>query len=390
MGAAETAVAPSDGELVARVRAGDNLAFEELYCRYQRRISRFVRKVLRDDARAEDVTQKSIRLRPAADARRTPKSSSSPGSSRSPAMRRSTSGAARAGPRRSRSTRRSCWAPATAPVSSAPALRRHRCFKGALRPPARGDGRAVTDPPQGPRHARARGPLVPRDRRPVAALAAGRGERTLPRPPAPRARVPRDRGGPALPGGGARDRANRRRNAVGHRPTAALAARPPLRDVQAQGPADGRGATPRPQGSRARRGASAAAGVSAARPPGVARERVLGVGCRCCRVVDHAEHAPRHRRGGARGGGCDCRRDRRRRGSGVGDMDSFHADRSPGGRDARAAAGTGHVRVPEVQRRVRRRTDRPAVRRRERSVVRTRQESASSEPRSRQSGPSIG
>jgi RNA polymerase sigma factor (sigma-70 family) len=60
MGATETAVAPSDGELVARVRAGDNLAFEELYCRYQRRISRFFRKVLRDDARAEDVTQEAF------------------------------------------------------------------------------------------------------------------------------------------------------------------------------------------------------------------------------------------------------------------------------------------------------------------------------------------
>jgi hypothetical protein len=242
MGAAETAVAPSDGELVARVRAGDNLAFEELYCRYQRRISRFVRKVLRDDARAEDVTQKSIRLRPAADARRTPKSSSSPGSSRSPAMRRSTSGAARAGPRRSRSTRRSCWAPATAPVSSAPALRRHRCFKGALRPPA----------------------LI----------------------------TPNTHLGTAV----------------------------------------------------AERAAALVTAVA-----------IAGAG-----------------------------------GAVVGDMDSFHADRSPGGRDARAAAGTGHVRVPEVQRRVRRRTGRPAVRRRERSGVRTRQESASSEPRSRQSGPSIG
>jgi len=51
---------PSDTELVAGVRAGDDRAFEVLYRRYQRRISVFVRRVVRDDTRAEDVTQEAF------------------------------------------------------------------------------------------------------------------------------------------------------------------------------------------------------------------------------------------------------------------------------------------------------------------------------------------
>ena len=46
-----------DAELVAAVRAGDDDAFEELYRRYQRRISAFLRGLTRDDARTEDVAQ---------------------------------------------------------------------------------------------------------------------------------------------------------------------------------------------------------------------------------------------------------------------------------------------------------------------------------------------
>jgi RNA polymerase sigma factor (sigma-70 family) len=64
MSATETVVAagiaPSDTELVAGVRAGDDLAFEQLYRRYQRRIASFVKRVVRDDARAEDVTQEAF------------------------------------------------------------------------------------------------------------------------------------------------------------------------------------------------------------------------------------------------------------------------------------------------------------------------------------------
>ena len=64
MSATETVVAagvaPSDTELVAGVRAGDDQAFEELYRRYKRRIAGFVNRVVHDEARAEDVTQEAF------------------------------------------------------------------------------------------------------------------------------------------------------------------------------------------------------------------------------------------------------------------------------------------------------------------------------------------
>src|SRR3712207_2447796 len=47
----------SDHDLVARVRAGDDLAFERLYRRYHRRIAAYVQGMVHDHARAEDVTQ---------------------------------------------------------------------------------------------------------------------------------------------------------------------------------------------------------------------------------------------------------------------------------------------------------------------------------------------
>ena len=46
-----------DRDLVARVRAGDERAFESLFVRYQPRIAAFVRSRLRDHGRAEDITQ---------------------------------------------------------------------------------------------------------------------------------------------------------------------------------------------------------------------------------------------------------------------------------------------------------------------------------------------
>ena len=49
-----------DVALVDQVRAGDDSAFEELYRRYRPRIAAFVRGQLRDDARAEDVTQEAF------------------------------------------------------------------------------------------------------------------------------------------------------------------------------------------------------------------------------------------------------------------------------------------------------------------------------------------
>ncbi len=47
----------TDRDLVEAVRAGDDTAFEELYRRYQPRIAAYVRKMVRDPARAEDLAQ---------------------------------------------------------------------------------------------------------------------------------------------------------------------------------------------------------------------------------------------------------------------------------------------------------------------------------------------
>ena len=49
-----------DRELVAAVRAGDDSAFEELYRRYQPRIAAYVRRMLHDESRAEDLAQDSF------------------------------------------------------------------------------------------------------------------------------------------------------------------------------------------------------------------------------------------------------------------------------------------------------------------------------------------
>ena len=46
-----------DTELVAAVRRGDDRAFEQLYTRYQRRISAYVVGMVKDHGRAEDITQ---------------------------------------------------------------------------------------------------------------------------------------------------------------------------------------------------------------------------------------------------------------------------------------------------------------------------------------------
>src|SRR3954463_13916941 len=47
----------TDTELVAAVRRGDDRAFEELYARYNRRISSYIFGMVKDHARAEDLTQ---------------------------------------------------------------------------------------------------------------------------------------------------------------------------------------------------------------------------------------------------------------------------------------------------------------------------------------------
>jgi RNA polymerase sigma factor (sigma-70 family) len=47
----------TDSDLVAAARAGDDGAFEELYARYRPRIASYVRGMVRDEGRAEDLTQ---------------------------------------------------------------------------------------------------------------------------------------------------------------------------------------------------------------------------------------------------------------------------------------------------------------------------------------------
>ena len=54
---AEAPERDSDSALVAAVRRGDDRAFEQLYSRYQRRISAYVFGMVKDHGRAEDITQ---------------------------------------------------------------------------------------------------------------------------------------------------------------------------------------------------------------------------------------------------------------------------------------------------------------------------------------------
>ena len=48
---------PTDAALVAAVRGGDDRAFEQLYARYQRRISAYILGMVKDHGRSEDITQ---------------------------------------------------------------------------------------------------------------------------------------------------------------------------------------------------------------------------------------------------------------------------------------------------------------------------------------------
>ena len=51
---------PSDQELIAKVRGGEGAAFEKLMRRYNQRIFRAARSILRDEAEAEDVVQETF------------------------------------------------------------------------------------------------------------------------------------------------------------------------------------------------------------------------------------------------------------------------------------------------------------------------------------------
>src|SRR5256714_121830 len=54
---AEAVGHPPDHDLVAAIRDGDDRAFEQLYTRYHARIAAYVRGMVKDHGRAEDVTQ---------------------------------------------------------------------------------------------------------------------------------------------------------------------------------------------------------------------------------------------------------------------------------------------------------------------------------------------
>ncbi|MCH1424733.1 MAG: RNA polymerase sigma factor RpoE, partial [Burkholderiales bacterium] len=49
-----------DHSLVQRVQRGDKVAFEMLFTKYQRRVSRLVSRFVRSDAEVEDIVQESF------------------------------------------------------------------------------------------------------------------------------------------------------------------------------------------------------------------------------------------------------------------------------------------------------------------------------------------
>jgi RNA polymerase sigma-70 factor (ECF subfamily) len=57
--AASSTSAPTDTELIARIRAGDVVAFELVMRRYNRRLFRIARSILKDPSEAEDALQES-------------------------------------------------------------------------------------------------------------------------------------------------------------------------------------------------------------------------------------------------------------------------------------------------------------------------------------------
>ena len=48
---------PPDEELLASIRAGEITAFDQLYGRYERRLYGYIRRMVTDQARAEDLLQ---------------------------------------------------------------------------------------------------------------------------------------------------------------------------------------------------------------------------------------------------------------------------------------------------------------------------------------------
>ena len=171
----------SDHDLVAAVRRGDDRAFEQLYERYQRRIAAYIYGMVNDYGRAEDITQEVF-----ISALRRMRETERPIAFK-PWIYEIAKNACIDQFRRSRRAEEVSFDAdeglgavdygAPRRRRAAPdAARRHQA---AARPPLRRLRRPVGDPPPDPRPARARGPLLPRDRREAWASAARRSSRTL-------------------------------------------------------------------------------------------------------------------------------------------------------------------------------------------------------------------
>ena len=169
---------------MAAVRAGDDHAFEQLYHRYQRRIGAYIYGMVHDHGRAEDITQDVFMS-----ALRRMRATETPIAFK-PWVYEIAKNACIDAFRRSKraeeiSYRRRRWQRAPAPREQGPDARGRGRYAHVARPPARCLRRAVRGPPPDPRHARARGPELPRDRRAPRHEPPVGGVDALPRPPAP-------------------------------------------------------------------------------------------------------------------------------------------------------------------------------------------------------------
>ncbi len=51
----------ADDQLIARVAAADSVALETLYMRHQNRVFGFIARIVRDEAVAEELTERGVR-----------------------------------------------------------------------------------------------------------------------------------------------------------------------------------------------------------------------------------------------------------------------------------------------------------------------------------------
>ena len=207
----------------ASVRRGDDRAFEALYERYQRRIHAYVFGHGQGPPARRGRHAGGLRLRAAAHARhRAPDRVQALGlRDRQERVHRPVPPLQARGGGLLQRRRRASRPPTTARLVAAPSRCPSRAGRqAAARPPVRRVRRPVGGPPRDPRAARARGPLLPRDRRAHGHEPPGRREHPLPRPPPPDRGVRRARLRPALPAHPV-DHRRRRRAAASARATRA-------------------------------------------------------------------------------------------------------------------------------------------------------------------------